>query len=374
MNYELNEEQRIIKESANRFLAESCSTDFVREMAEDEQGFTQEFWNKMAELGWMGLPFPEEVGGAGMSFFDLAVILTEMGYFCVPGPFFSTVVLGGLTVLEAGNDEQKARTLSDLAVGNRILTLAWLEEGGSWSPEGIRLRGKSKDDQFLLSGTKLFVPDAHVADTIIVAARTGDAPEEISLFEVDAKAQGVGITLLDSFGGDKLCEVVFDNVRVPAANLLGEAGGAWPVLNNTLLKAAVGKAAQMDGASQMALKFSVDYVKERVQFGKLIGTFQAVQFHCADMLMYADTIHFMTSHAAWKIAEGLPFEEEASMCKAWVSESHRKLVGLSHQVLGGVAFMEEHDLQLYFRRAKAAELAFGDASFHRERVAQAMGL
>ncbi len=374
MNYELNEDHRIIKESAHRFLAEACSTDFVREMTEDERGFTPEFWTKMAELGWMGLPFPEEVGGSGMSFFDLAIILTEMGYFCVPGPFFSTVVLGGLTVLEAGNDEQKTRILSELAVGNRILTLAWLEEGGSWNPEGIRLRGESQDDQFLLSGTKLFVPDAHVADTIIVAARTGDAPTEISLFEVDAKAPGVGITLLDTLAGDKLCEVVFDNVKVPRANLLGEPGGAWPVLNNTLLRAAVGKAAEMDGGSQKALEFAVDYVKERVQFGKLVGTFQAVQHHCSNMLTYADTIHFMTFHAAWKIAEGLPYEAEASMCKAWVSEAHRKLVGLSHQVLGGVGFMEEHDLQLYFRRAKSAELAFGDASFHRERVAQAMGL
>jgi alkylation response protein AidB-like acyl-CoA dehydrogenase len=374
MNYDLTEEQRIIRESANRFLSETCSTDFVREMEEDERGFTPEFWNKMAELGWMGLPFPEEVGGAGMSFFDLAILLTEMGYFCTPGPFFSTVVLGGLTVLEAGNDEQKTRILSELAVGSRILTLAWLEQGGSWGPQGIHLRAESRDGEYALSGTKLFVPDAHVADTIIVAARTGDGPEEISLFEVDATATGVDITLLDSFGGDKLCEVVFDGVKVPEANLLGEASRGWPALNNTLLKAAVGKAAQMDGASQMALKFAVDYVKERVQFGKLIGTFQAVQFHCSDMLTYADTIHFMTSCAAWKIAEGVPFEEEASMCKAWVSESHRQVVALSHQVLGGVAFMEEHDLQLYFRRAKAAELAFGDASYHRERVAQTMGL
>jgi alkylation response protein AidB-like acyl-CoA dehydrogenase len=374
MNYELNEDQRIIKESAHRFLAEACSTDFVREMMEDEKGFTPDLWQKMAELGWMGLPFPEEVGGSGMSFLDLAIILTEMGYFCVPGPFFSTVVLGGLTVLEAGGDEQKERILSELAVGNRFLTLAWLEGGGTWSPEGITLRAESRNDRFHLSGTKLFVPDAHVADTIIVAARTGDAPQEISLLEVDAKSPGVGITLLDTLGGDKLCEVNFEKVEVPRANLLGEPGGAWPHLNNTLLKAAVGKAAEMDGASQKALEFAVDYVKERVQFSKLIGTFQAVQFHCANMLTYADTIHFITAHAAWKIAEGLPFEQEASMCKAWVSEAHRKLVGLSHQVLGGVGFMEEHDLQLYFRRAKAAELAFGDSGFHRERVAESMGL
>ena len=374
MNYELNEEQRMIKDSAHKFLAETCSSDFVREMEQDEKGFTPEFWKKMAELGWMGLPFPEEVGGAGMTFSDLAILLTEMGHFCAPGPFFSTVVLGGLTVLEAGSDEQKARILPELSAGNRFLTLAWLEEGGSWNPQGIRLRAEPGDGSFLLSGTKLFVPDAHVADTIIVAARAGEGTEEISLFEVDSGSPGVGITVLDAMAGDKLCEVVFGGVEVPGANLLGKKGGAWAILNNTLLRAAVAKAAQMDGASQKALKFAVDYVRERIQFGKLIGTFQAIQHHCANMLTYADTIHFMTAHAAWKIAQGLPFEEEASMCKAWVSEAHRKLVALSHQVLGGVAFMEEHDLQLYFRRAKAAELAFGNASFHRERVAQAMGL
>ncbi len=374
MNYELNEDQRIIKESARRFLAEACSSDFVREMSKDEKGFTPDFWGKMAELGWMGLPFPEACGGSGMSFLDLAILLAEMGYFCVPGPFFSTVVLGGLTVLEAGNEEQKARILPQVAVGKRLLTLAWLEEGGTWTPEGIRLRGESRDDRFLLTGTKLFVPDAHVADTLIVATRTGEAPQAISLFEVDAGSPGVRITPLDTLAGDKLCEVVFDGVEVPRENLLGEAGGAWPVLNSTLLKAAVGKCAEMDGGSQKALEFAVAYVKERVQFGKLIGVFQAIQHHCADMLTYAETIHFMTCHAAWKIAGGLPFEEEASMCKAWGSEAHRKLLALSHQVLGGIGFMEEHDLQLYFRRAKAAELAFGDGGFHRERVAQAMGL
>jgi alkylation response protein AidB-like acyl-CoA dehydrogenase len=374
MNYELNEDQRIIKEAAHRFLAEACSTDFVREMAEDEKGFTTELWGKMAELGWMGLPFPEEYGGAGMTFLDLAIILTEMGYFCVPGPFFSTVVLGGLTVLEAGSDEQKARILPEVAAGNRLLTLAWMEEEGTCNPQGINLRGEAGNDQFLLTGTKLFVPDAHVADTIICAARTGDAATEISLFEVDANSKGVQVTPLDTLAGDKLCEVVFEGVTVPKGNLLGEAGGAWPALNNTLLKAAVGKCAEMDGGAQRVLEFAVGYTKERVQFDRLIGTFQAIQHHCANMLTFADTIHFMTYCAAWKIAEGLPFERDASMCKAWGSEAYRKLLGLGHQVVGGIGFMEEHDLHLYFRRAKAAELAFGDADFHRERVAQSMEL
>jgi alkylation response protein AidB-like acyl-CoA dehydrogenase len=309
-----------------------------------------------------------------MSFLDLAIILTEMGYFCVPGPFFSTVVLGGLTVLEAGNEEQKARILPEVAAGNRLLTLAWMEEEGTSSPEGITLRGEAGNDQFLLSGTKLFVPDAHVADTILCAARTGDAATEISLFEVDANRQGLQITPLDTLAGDKLCEVVFDGVMVPKGNLLGEMGGAWPVLNDTLLKAAVGKCAEMDGGAQRVLEFAVGYTKERVQFDRLIGTFQAIQHHCANMLTFADTIHFMTYCAAWKIAEGLPFERDASMCKAWGSQAYRKLVALGHQVLGGIGFMEEHDLHLYFQHAKASELAFGDADFHRERVAQSMEL
>jgi alkylation response protein AidB-like acyl-CoA dehydrogenase len=374
MNYELNEDQRIIKEAAHKLLAEACPIDFVREMEQDEKGFTPEFWKKMAELGWMGLPFPEEFGGAGMSFLELAVILTEMGYFCAPGPFFSTVVLGGLTVLEAGSEEQKARILPEVAAGNRLMTLAWMEADGTCSPEGITLRAERRDDRFLLSGTKLFVPDAHVADTIVCAARTGGAATEISLFEVDAGSPGVRITPLRAFAGDKLCEVVFDGVTVPRSNLLGEAGEGWPVLNNTLLKAAVAKCAEMDGGGQKVLEFAVGYAKERIQFERLIGVFQAIQHHCANMLTYADTIHFMTYHAAWKIAKGLLFAREASMCKAWGSEAYRKLVALGHQVMGGIGFMEEHDLHLYFRRAKAGELAFGDGDFHREQVAQAMGL
>jgi alkylation response protein AidB-like acyl-CoA dehydrogenase len=374
MNYELNEDQRIIKESAHRLLAEACPSDFVRRMAQDEKGFTAELWNSMAELGWMGLPFPEEYGGSGMSFLDLAVILTEMGYFCTPGPFFSTVVLGGLTVLEVGSEEQKRAILPEVAAGKRFLTLAWLEEEGVFQPQAIRLTADLQADQYLLSGTKLFVPDAHVADTILCAARTGKPPKAISLFLVDAKQPGIRITPLHTVADDKQFEVAFDRVPVPESGILGKAGKGWPVLHNTLLRAAVGKCAEMDGASRKALEFAVGYAKERVQFGKLIGTFQAIQQHCADMLTLADTIHFMTCHAAWKIAAGPPFDQEASMCKAWVSQNHRKLVALAHQVLGGIGFMEEHDLQIYFRRAKAAELAFGDADLHRERVAQAMGL
>jgi len=374
MNYDLSEEQNMLKESAHRFLAEECPSEFVREMVEDEKGFSPSLWRKMAELGWMGLQVPEEHGGSGMNFLYLAVLLSEMGRFCLPGPYFSTVILGGLTLMEAGNDEQKADILPDLAEGNRILTLAWLEEDGTYSPEGIRLAAKLQDDNYILSGTKLFVPDAHVADTIVCAARTGEETEGISLFLIDAESPGISITVLDTLAGDKQCEVVFDGVSVPMANMLGEIGKGWPVLEKVLLMSAVAKSAEMIGAAEKVLEMAVTYVKDRTQFGRPVGAFQAVQHHCANMLTYADTNKFMTYEAAWRIASGLPFEKQASMCKAWVGESHRKLVALGHQVIGGIGFMEEHDLHLYFKRAKAAEQMFGDADFHRELVAREMGL
>jgi alkylation response protein AidB-like acyl-CoA dehydrogenase len=374
MNYDLNEEQSILKEAAHKFLTNECPSELVREMAEDERGITPELWNKMSEVGWMGLLIPEEYGGAGMNFLYLAVLLSEMGYFCLPGPFFSTVVLGGLTLMEAGSNTQKAEILPDLAGGKRMMTLAWIEEDGTGSAEGIKLTADLKADQYIFSGTKLFVPDAHIADTIICAARTGEAPAEISLFLVDAKSPGISVQLLDTLAGDKQCEVVFDRVAVPKVNILGAPDLGWPILKKVLLMAAVAKSAEMIGGAQRVLEMAVDYVKIRTQFGRLVGAFQAVQHHCANMFTYSDTIKFMTYAAAWRIGAGLSFEKEASVCKAWVSDSFRKLVGLGHQVLGGIGFMEEHNLQLYFKRAKAAEQMFGDADFHREMVAQAMGL
>ena len=374
MNYDLNEEQSILKEAAHKFLTKECKSEFVREMAEDEKGFTSELWQKMSEIGWMGLLIPEKYGGAGMDFLYLAVLLSEMGYFCLPGPFFSSVVLGGLTLLEAGSDQQKAEILPDLANGKRMMTLAWIEEDGTGFAEGIKLTADLQDDHYVLSGTKLFVPDAHVADTIICAGRTTEDPAGISLFLVDAKSPGISVELLDTLAGDKQCEVVFERVTAPKENLLGGPDIGWPILKKVLLMSGVAKSAEMIGGAQRVLEMAVDYVKIRTQFGRLVGAFQAVQHHCANMLTYSDTIKYMTYAAAWRIGAGLSFEKEASMCKAWVSDSHRKLVALGHQVLGGIGFMEEHDLQLYFKRAKAAEQMFGDAEFHREMVAQEMGL
>ncbi len=371
MDYDLTEEQNILKESARRFLSERCPSNHVRAMAEDERGCTDDLWQKMAELGWMGLMIPEQYGGSGMDFLHLTVLLREMGYSCMPGPFFSTAVIGGLSILEGGSDAQKKELLPDLASGKLLTTLAWLEEDAVYTPEGIRLPAEKKKG-YTLSGTKLFVPDALGADIIICAARTGKKPTDISLFLVDAQSSGVSITPLDTFAGDKQYAVAFDGVSVPEEKLLGKLNGGWPVLKKVLLMASVAKCAEMSGGAQRVMEMTVTYVKDRTQFGRPVGAFQAVQHHCSNMLTFVETIQFMTDQAAWLISEGLPFEKEASMCKAWVSDSYRRLVALGHQCIGGMGFMEEFDLQLYFKQAKVAEQMFGDADFHRELLAQEM--
>ena len=194
MNYDISEEQTMIKGAAHKFLSKECPSEFVRAMAEDEKGFTPEIWQGMAELGWMSVMVPEEYGGFGGNFLDLMVLLSEMGYFALPGPFFSTVVLGELTVLEAGNAGQKKEILPDLATGERILTLAWTEMEGEYAPESIKLTAALQDEEYVLTGSKLFVPDANVASTMITAARTGDGVTDISLFLVDTKSAGLEIT------------------------------------------------------------------------------------------------------------------------------------------------------------------------------------
>ena len=374
MNYDLSEEQNILKAAAHKFLADKCPSGFIREMAADEKGFTTELWQGMAELGWMSILIPKKYGGSGGNFLDLSVLLSEMGYFCLPGPFFSTVVQGGLVLLETGSDTQKTEMLPELSMGKRILTLAWVEEEGTFEPGGTKLAADSEGDHYILTGTKLFVPDAHVADTIICVARTGEGLAGLSLFLVDAGSPGISIEVLDTIAADKQCEVIFDRVSVPKEALLGEPGGAQPILERVLLMSAVAKSAEMTGGARRVLDLVIPYIKERTQFERAIGSFQAVQHHCVNMLTYSDTMGFMTDRAAWRISAGLSFGKEAAMCKAWVSDSYRKLVALGHQVIGGVGFMEEHDLPLYFKRAKAAELMFGDGDFHRELVAGEMGL
>jgi len=376
LDLDLSEDQKMLRTMARDFLEKECTKQFVREMEQDEKGYSPELWLKMVQLGWQGLPFPEGYGGGGGTFLDLVVLLEEMGRACLPGPFLSTLVLAGLPILAAGSEEQKREFLAAIA-GGKIFTLALTEPDGSYDAASIQTGATLDKGDYVISGTKFFVPDAHVADYLLCLARTKEGSsgsDGLSLFIIDTGSQGVSYTVLHTIAGDKQCEVVFDKVRVPTANMVGEPDQGWPVIEKILEWAAIGKCAEMVGAAEAVLEMSVEYAKERVQFDRPIGSFQAIQHHCANMRIDIDAMRYLTYEAAWLLSAGLPAAKEVSMAKAWVSEAIARVTRLGHQIHGGVGYMIDHDMQLYFRRGEAAKAIFGDATFHREMIATQLGL
>jgi alkylation response protein AidB-like acyl-CoA dehydrogenase len=376
MDFALNEEQEMLRNSARDFLTKECPKTLIRQMETDDKGFPENLWKGMADLGWMGLGFPEQYSGSGMTFLDLAILIEELGRAIVPSPFLPTVVYCGLPILAAGTDEQKKQFLPKIAKGDMIMTLALTEPSASWDASGIATKAAAEGDHFVINGTKLFIPDAHIADYMLVVARTkeGKKDEGITLFLVDAKSPGVKLTALKTIGSGKQFEVVFHNVKVPKKNILGKQDHGWAIVQDMMQKATLAQCAYMVGGAQQVLEMTVSYAKERVQFGKPIGSFQAIQHKCANMVTDVDGARFITYQAAWKMAEGLPCVLEVSMAKAWVSEAYRRTCAEGHQIHGGIGFIKDHDMQLYYRRAKENELAFGDADYHRELVAQQIGL
>jgi alkylation response protein AidB-like acyl-CoA dehydrogenase len=374
MDLGLSEEQQLLKNAARDFLEKECPETLVREMEENERGYTPEFWQKMANQGWQGIIIPEQYGGTGMTFTDLIVLLEEFGRALVPGPFISTVVLGAMPILEAGTEEQKQEFLPKIAAGELTLTLALTEPSAKWDADGVAMPAKAEGDSFVLSGTKLFVPDAHVSDYMVVAARTKETanPEDgITLFLVDSKSAGIEFTVLKTIAEDKQCEVAFNEVRVPKANVLGEVDKGWPIIQSVKNKAAVAACAYLVGLSQMDFDTSLDYAKERIQFGRPIGSFQAIQHKFADMIIDVDGSRFITYKAAWALQENEPEAEMlVSMAKAWCNEATRRVVAHGQQIHGGIGFTKDYKIELYFRRQKWMELMWGDADYHRELVAQ----
>ncbi|HXZ95062.1 MAG TPA: acyl-CoA dehydrogenase family protein [Dehalococcoidia bacterium] len=374
MKFTLSEEQEMIRKAARDFLTDKCSKKFIKQMEESETGYSRELWQEMAELGWMGLAFPGKYGGGDMTFLDLALLLEEMGRACLPGPFFSAVVLGGLTILDIGSEEQKQEYLPKLIRGEKIFTLALTEPGyHNYDASSVAVEATRDDGNYIISGTKLFVPDAHAADYLLCVARTKPR-SGATIFLVDAKNPRINHTVLKTIAGDKLCEVVFDQMPVPTANILGRLNQGRGAVQRIIQRAAVGKCCEMVGNIQRVLEMTVDYAKERKQFDRPIGSFQVIQHYCADMATDVDSARFSTYQAAWMLSEGLPCAKEVAIAKAWISEASQRVFSLAHQIHGAIGVTIEHDLHYYTKRAKAAELAFGDADFYREVVAKEMGL
>ena len=375
MDLSLTEEQEMLRNFARDFLEKECPESHVRDMEDDEQGYSPELWRKMAEQGWQGLIIPEAYGGVGMGYLDLIVLIEEFGRALVPGPFIPTT-LAALAILEAGSEEQKQQHLLRIASGDQIWTLAFTEPSGRFDAEGVQLTATTDGDAYVLNGTKLFIRDSHVADNMVVVARTGSSGEEgVTLFIVDAKAAGVTHTLLRTLASDRQTEVRFENVRVPAANLMGAEGEAWPAFQRVANKATVLECAYLVGLTQQDFDITIDYAKERLQFERPIGSFQAIQHKAADMATDLDGSRLIMYRAAWAVAENDPDEDEqVHVAKAWISEATRRVVANAQQAHGGIGFTKDYKIQLYFRRQKASELAWGDAEYHRELLAKTLGV
>ena len=378
MNFGFSEEQDLLRNTARKFLENECGSDTVRRLMETPEGISAELWKKLAEQGWLGLIYPEQYDGTGLGLVDLVVLMEEMGRAVAPGPYFSTVLLGGLAILEAGGEGQKKEWLPRIAAGDKRVALAWMEPSAQLGPAGVTLTAVKRGEAFTLSGTKLFVHDAHTADALVVAARTrpGAGADGVSLFLLPKGTKGLEVTLLPTMDQTrKLCEVACSDVTVGADALLGAAGAGWAPLSRVLDRATVALCAEMCGGAQKVLDMTVEYAKIRQAFGRPIGSYQGVKHRAADMLVDVENSKSITYYAAWALDENSPEAPLAvSMAKAYVSDAYRRVAAGGIQLHGGIGFTWEHDLHLYFKRAKGSEFTFGDATHHRERVAQLVNL
>ena len=372
MDFSLTEEQKMLRKSARDFLESECPASLVKEMAEDERGYSPELWQKMARLGWQGLLFPEQYGGSAGTSLDLVILLEETGRALLPGPLLPTI-LGGMIILEAGSEEQKAELLPEITRGDIKLSLALAEPSMRYPGSSMTTRAIDQDGRYIINGTKLFVPMAHVADHLICAARTNDnaeANDGITLFIINSESPGITYTPLKTMGCDKQCEIVLNNVAVPVENILGKHDKGWEYITNRLIPMMIiAQCAEMNGGARKVIDMTVEYAKERVTFGQPLGSHQAIQHLCSDMLIALESAQVITYEAAWKIDQGLSCDLEVSMAKYMANDCYTRAVTSGTQIQGGISIIVDHDMPLYYRRAKAAEITLGDADYHLEMIA-----
>ena len=376
MDFAFSEEQEMLRRSAREFLAKECSPKVVRRLMESPDGYDAALWKKIADLGWTALGIPEEYGGVG-TFLDLVVVLEEAGRALLPGPYFSTMGLTVPALVELGSEAQKKKVLGAIADGSARATLAFTEPSGRWDAESIGLQAKQSGGGWRLDGVKLFVPDAGSADHTVVVARTrGEGEEGITAFLVEGRPHGMTVKPLETLDMTRRwSEVRFDGVQLGADAVMGAPDKAWPRLKRALEWATAALCAEMVGGVQKVLETSTEYAKTRQQFGKPIGIYQAVSHKLADMLVLSESGRSATYYAAWTVdADASDRALASSMAKAYVSDAYRKVAGDGIQVHGGIGFTWEHDMHLYFKRAKSSEVTLGDATYHRELVAQSLDL
>ncbi|HLF05309.1 MAG TPA: acyl-CoA dehydrogenase family protein [Dehalococcoidia bacterium] len=374
MDVLLNEEEQMLKNLAREFLEKECPPDLARAMEADELGYPPALWRKLADLGWLGLALPEAHGGQGLPLAYLGLISEELGRAIAPVPFHSTMT-AALTIAREGTEAQRREVLPAVARGDMVLTWAFTERDPRFLPETIQTQAEDRGDHFLLSGAKMFVDNFQAAQKCLIACRTApgsSGAEGISLLLVDTQSPGISQTPLSTLAKDKQSQVVFQRVRVPKSSLVGRLNQGWPVAEGMLDRATALLCAQMVGATRKDAEMAIEYAKNRVAFGRPIGAFQSIQHLCADMIIWVDGGQLLTYEALWRMDQGLPASIEVSQAKAFCNDKCEAVVRSSQVIHGGIGFMVEFNLHLWFRRVSAWTMRLGTSFEHRARIARGL--
>ncbi len=372
MDISLDSDQQMLHETAVTFAANVMTPARIRELEETDAGFDASVWKQIAEMGWAGALFPEQYGGSEASAVELALVVEALGQGAIPNPLFSTVIEAGLLLLDAGSPIQRETYLPRIASGDAILTTAILEASGGLRPQEIRTTITKAGNGFTINGTKLFVRDASTAEVIIVAGRTGDEAEDVTLLIVPQNAPGLTLRRMPASGGESLWQATFDNVMVDSDALVGDDGNAWAAIARLQLRGAAFKSAELVGIGQASLDLTVTYAKTREQFGGPIGRFQGVHHHCAEIYRDLQVSRLLVWQAAASLGEGLAGSREVSMAKAKCSDAMPAATRIAHQIHGAIAYYRDYPLELYYHRAIAAQAAYGDAGHHRRVLSELM--
>jgi alkylation response protein AidB-like acyl-CoA dehydrogenase len=373
MDFAFSKDQELIRSSVREFLKKEFPKDLIRELRGNEKGYDPKVWKKMVKLGFQGLVIPEEYGGTEGEFYDLVVFMEEAGRNILPAPFFSTVCICSMALLEFGTDEQKKKYLPKIANKGTIWSLALKEESDSYEAGDIRLRADLKGDAYVLNGKKLFVPYANSADHLLVVARTGDnqtGETGITLFIVDSKSGGLETEIIPTVSHDTRCEVRFKDVTVPKENILGEPDRGWEIVDYVLKVGALLKSAEISGSAQAVVDIATNYARERVQFDKPIGSFQVIQHRLVDHLCEIDGLKNLVYEGAESINSGNPSKRLCSMAKLKANKVHHQVCHEGVIIHGAIGWTEEMDIGQYHLQTKAFENDCGTSEVHVERIAQ----
>jgi alkylation response protein AidB-like acyl-CoA dehydrogenase len=370
MDLEFTEEQDMLRNLVRSMCNDVAPLTVVRALEDDEVGYSTDLWSQMADLDLIGLMLPAEHGGSGMSMIEGAIVYTELGRGAVSTPHLVSAVLAGGALVLAGSADQQAQWLPRIVSGESILSIAWLEPSHGFGPKGVDLTARPDGDGWILDGVKWHVPFASSAERLVVLARTGEAATDVDLFLVDPAVDGVTLEQQKTIAGDNQYAVTFSGVRVTAADRIGAAGSGWATWDTVVHDAVILLAASAVGGAQYALEITTQYAKDRQQFDKPLGAFQAISHYLADAKTTVDGAEVLVWEAAWARSEGRDISALAPMAKLFAAKTFRDVTAMAQQVFGGVGFTVEYDIQLYFRRAKQLQVTWWNERELEERIAR----